>query len=46
MTNEDIALVAKCIAIANQHPAPEEYVALVLAAANPAPAAPETPPVE
>lgn len=40
MTPEDLAFVAKAIAIANAHPAPDEYVAKVLEAANPAPVAP------
>ena len=36
MTKDDIAIIARCIAVANNHPAPDDYVAAVVGAFDPA----------
>ena len=41
MTKEDLAIIARCIAVANNHPAPDDYVGAVVDAFEPTPVAPE-----
>jgi len=41
VSNEDLAYIAKAIAIANKHPDPDSYVAEVIATLNPPEPAPE-----